>query len=226
MNASVTAPMKHTINLYTQELRPVQQRFTLALTLKVVLGWLLALVLIGLLLFVLASQQQQQVDTLATAVQSQRNEVTQLTEQLRSRTVDPQLQQRLSQTRADMAQLEQLLATLSTQETQHQTSFATLLSDLADIARDDLWLRHIALDQGNLKLEGFATKAAALPRWMADFNGKATLQNRQFAVFELRDETTQGHDGLAFTLSSVAEGASPSPQPASAVMPLGPQVQP
>lgn len=213
MNAPAQNPLKNTVNLYTQELRPVYQRFTLALTVKVIGGWLLLLGLIALALGFVADQYQEQVDILAKTVQSQRTQVTELTEQLRSRTVDPELQQALASTRETTAQLNRLLRTLSAQQTQHQTSFAVLLSDLADIARDDLWLRHIRLDGGDLKLQGYATKAAALPRWMADFNGKTTLQNRQFAVFELRDEPMEENNGLAFTLSSAADDNATAPTP-------------
>ncbi|MEX1222888.1 MAG: PilN domain-containing protein [Idiomarina sp.] len=197
-----SATLKTAINLYVAELRPVQQRFTLKLTLLVLAGWLAVLVLATIVLSYAESSQQEQVTELNRQVSQQRAVVTELNEALQQRRGDPKIQQQLDLTRAEIERGQQLLGSLKQQQRQHQTSFAMLLTDLADITHGQLWLQDIVMEQGHLTLRGYATKAAALPAWMADFSGQPTLQNRQFAVFELRTEDKA--QGLAFTISSAA----------------------
>lgn len=203
-----SAALKTSINLYVAELRPVQKRFTLKLTLLVLGGWLAVLVLVALALSYAESSQQQQVTELNRQVTQQRAVVAELNQALQQRRGDPKIQQQLDLTRAEIERGQQLLGSLNQQQRQHQTSFAMLLSDLADIAHGQLWLQGIEMEQGELTLRGYASKAAALPAWMADFAGQPTLQNRQFAVFELRTE--ENAQGLAFTISSAAAAATES----------------
>lgn len=197
-----SAALKTTINLYVAELKPVQKRFTLKLTMLVLGGWAAVLVLATIALNFAESSQQQQVDELNQQVTQQRDVVAELNEALQQRRGDPKIQQRLDVTRAEIERTQQLLSTLSQQQRQHQTSFALLLTDLAKITHAQLWLHDIVMEQGHLTLRGYASKAAALPEWMADFSNQPTLQGRQFAVFELRAEDNA--QGLAFTISSAA----------------------
>lgn len=193
--------LKTTINLYTADLKPVVQRFTLKLALQITGAWLVVLILIGWLVTTTAQQDIAAVTELRRSVAQQKASVQTLTTELNQRLDDQGLRDRVTGLQADVAARQRLYDALSQDGDGASLNFAQLLDDLATIADESLWLTDIRIRQGKLGLYGQASRAAAIPEWMARFSETETLSNRQFRVFEIN------HDGeenspVQFTLSS------------------------
>lgn len=196
--------MKHIANLYAAELQPNRDPLTLNLFAGV-FGILLVLMVVGALLgrWYVAAQQTTAAELTAQNAQVQRH-VKQLQEQLQQAQHDQQLLREIESLQEKIAQRRRLMTQLQQLTQASQASFAQVLTDLARVDSEQVWLTRIVLANYEMTLQGQTTVANALPQWLANFSNYSTLRHRHFGVFELRDENT---GSLHFTVGSTAHNA-------------------
>ncbi|RUO26689.1 hypothetical protein CWE09_08310 [Aliidiomarina minuta] len=197
--------MKHSINLYTDALRPVRELVTLArVAALVALLLLIMLILRGSYAWQeqrLSSEQRQ----LEAQLTEQRVELTQLARQQSAQRVQPELQQRVDNLQQQLDLQQALARELESRGGFSQANYARILRDLSAIHQPDLWLTHIEKDQGRLVLRGQTLSSANLPRWMSRFDQVESLRGHQFAVVALeRDDS----DVIQFELRSQRQTSS------------------
>lgn len=191
--------MKHSINLYTDALKPKAELVTLTrITLLVALLLLIMLVLRGSYAWQeqRLSSEQRQLDTQLT---EQRREMTQLAQQQSAQRAQPELAQRVDNLQQQLHLQQALARELESRGGFNQSNYARILRDLSAIHQSDLWLTHIEKDQGRLVLKGQTLSSANLPRWMSRFDQVESLRGHHFAVVALeRDDS----DVIQFELRS------------------------
>lgn len=202
--------MKRIANLYVAELQPNRDPLTLKLV-SLVVGALLVIVIAaaGVGKWYLANQQA----TTAKLTQQNRalqNQVNQQQELLKQALNDKQLLAEIENLELRLAQRQRLLQHMRSVTQTGQPSFANVLTDLARVDNDNIWLQRILLAHQDMTLQGHTTAASALPRWLASFSNYPTLRNRNFGVFELRDEQ---NGALQFTVGSDSHGSLMLQQP-------------
>lgn len=197
--------MKLLANLYVAELHPRKQ----SLTFTRAAGVLAAAVVLAVLLTVASRWYagQQQIETQRTnhELSQVQQRLTAKQNQLRSAMNNPQVEQKITEIEAQLAQRQRLLQQMASVTASSQTSFAQLLTDIAKADVDSIWLHRVIAANNQLTLQGKTTDASALPQWLASFSNYPTLQERQFGVFELRDNNTDA--ALDFTVGSLAHSS-------------------
>ncbi|MCC5855979.1 MAG: hypothetical protein JJU10_09960 [Idiomarina sp.] len=191
--------MKHAINLYHPSLRPERELLTsqrllltLALVVLVLVGWRVAL---GLSEFRLAQSQTQ----VSAEQSSLRADVTTLGQRARERRPDRDLSRRVDALEADIAVRRALLQEFARRGQVQRQDFSPLLTQLAAIHQDGIWLTRIRVNQERVELHGKTLNAALIPRWMGKFEEAQSLAGFRFSIVELKRDS---QEILNFALSS------------------------
>jgi MSHA biogenesis protein MshI len=195
--------MKHSINLYPQELRPRLEMLTVY-TVLVAMGFS-GLGLWGVNNYLVANN-----DKLAQEVRVMESEVTRkasvlaiINAELDNRGEDPALLNLSNVKERELREKLQLFDALNQRDTLKTQSFADLMSTLAALPNRDLWLTNITVVGNDLVFHGMARNAQAVPQWVGQlsahdyFVGKrfssANIQrNDELVKFSLRTSDKQG----------------------------------
>ncbi|MDX1706312.1 PilN domain-containing protein [Pseudidiomarina sp.] len=199
--------MKRLANLYLAELQPSRERLTLNLLAAVCGGLILLLVVLALSGNYLVAQQEAQARQASRQMNELQQQLENRTQQLAVALKDPALENKISRLEQQVAQQQRLLQQMLQLISLTESSFASLMRDVARVDNEELWLQRIIIDNGQLTLQGRTLEAGALPSWLASFAAYDTLRGRQFAVFELRDEAA---GALEFTVGSAGYREAPA----------------
>jgi Tfp pilus assembly protein PilN len=191
--------MKLVANLYTTELQPYVERYSLNVVAASIAGAAVLMLVMAVVANVLAAQQQAAKQELAEQVTQLQQRVTTKQQALQQALNDANLKHQISQLTTQLKQRERLLTQMRQVTETGQTSFGEILNDLARADRSNIWLHRILIANNQLTLQGYTTQARALPQWLSSFPTYDTLKDRSFGVFELRD-TNMGT--LEFTVGS------------------------
>lgn len=194
--------MKQRVNLYTPELRPTREWWSLnQLVGASALALLIMLLAGGGLRWSLASEQ--------AALESKRQEtaelqllVEQMEASLADRRLDPALQSSVDQLERQMRQRRDLVNRTEQLTSDARTGFSPYLSSLARQSDNALWLTRIRLNliSGNLRLQGETASGDQVPRYMHRLKQEPLFSGRRFGDFALeREEQAQT---LRFHLAS------------------------
>ncbi|EGN74910.1 Fimbrial assembly protein (PilN) [Idiomarina sp. A28L] len=200
--------MKHTINLFQQDLIPEEQWLTLSKVLIVIA------VLCGLLgiwkagLMVQANGIESQVAEQRVVLNEQQQQLATLSEQLRLQAPNPVLQADVGRLENQIATRQYLLAEFQRRGQIKQHDYAGLLTDLALLHRDGVWLTRIHQDRDQLNLHGHAVNASILPQWMQSFKESTVLSERRFNMVELKRDN---RELLSFVLQGSSRGVQEIP---------------
>lgn len=193
---------KHTINLYTNALRPQTDWLSLRNVSVVVLGVLVLMVLSRAGIAWQQSSLDQQLNASQLGMSELQQQLAGLATQAREQRVDPQLESAVAELERELRALQSLSNVVLRSDSLEDDNYARLLRDLSAIHQHGLWLSHIELRQGQLILRGHTEHSGHLPRWMARFNNVPSLSGRQFAVVSLEREDS---DILSFEVHSQRE---------------------
>ncbi|CUA87056.1 PilN domain-containing protein [Pseudidiomarina woesei] len=197
--------MKQLANLYVQELHPRKQSLTFTRAAGVVAAAaVLAVVFSGASRWY-AGQQQIATQRTNHELSQVQQRLTAKQNELRAAMNNPQVEQQITAIEAQLAQRQRLLQQMTSVTAASQTSFAQLLTDIAKADLESIWLQRVIAANSQLTLQGKTTDASALPQWLASFSNYPTLQERQFGVFELRDNSQEA--ALDFTVGSLAHSS-------------------
>ncbi|TVP51963.1 MAG: hypothetical protein EA349_16690 [Halomonadaceae bacterium] len=194
--------MKQRVNLYTKELRPKRELWTL--------NQLLAAAALALLLMGLAggglrwslggelealNEQRQEAAALALLVQE-------IEASLAARQGEPELKRRVDELERQMRQRRDLVNRTEQLASDARMGFSPYLRSLAQQSDNQLWLTRIRLNisNGQLRLEGETASGDQLPRYMNRLKQEPLFSGRRFGDFALEREA----DGntLRFRLAS------------------------
>lgn len=183
--------MKHNINLFKADIIPERPWLTLPRLLIVLL------IIVGTLLLVKGYLSLQQ-NRLNTELQQQmslrselQNESAQLTRQVASLRTDPRLESQVMTLDAEIRIRQSLIAEFQRRGQMTRQDYAGLLTDLAKIDHEGLWLTRIQQRQGQIRLHGLTVDASYLPAWMQGFNNSSMLSQRQFNMVTLKRDQQQ-----------------------------------
>lgn len=190
--------MKHSINLYLDELKPKREPLGLALLLASWGGAVLMVLLWQLWLASEASATGQRQQLANTQVAQLRQQVELMTLQLQQRQPSVQLTAQQQQLQAEVAVKTRLRSRLKDSEVLKRRNFSQLMQELSDNHHQDLWLKQISLDRETLVLSGYAKRSEAVPSWVQQLQQISRDGRYQFSALELsRDE----HQRLNFVLT-------------------------
>ncbi len=195
--------MKLIANLYSDELKPKQERFSLNLVAGSVATVFVVMLAVALGANWYANYQQSSAQELARKSSQLQQQVVAQQRKLQLALNDVNLQNQISELETSLNQRERLLLQMRQVTETGQTSFGEILNDLARANRSSIWLHRILIADNQLTLQGHTKQAQALPQWLNSFPDYNTLKNRNFGVFELSD-TQAG--ALKFTVGSEGHG--------------------
>lgn len=185
------------INLFVAEFAPTPQRLTLHTLLRLLMGLLLVLVLIGAFL---AQQLYRERERSAQARAELDGVIAAISQSHGNQQAQQNVAARLEQLRVQLAERQALLTDLQQREARQTTGFAPLLQTLAQQHDSRLWLTHIAVKNGRLQLAGETLNAAAVPSWLGKLQHATAIQGQRFAGLSIsRVDSKPGV--LAFSLS-------------------------
>ena len=201
--------MKQSINLLRDDLKPINQRMTLNLT--VVIALLLLLGMLAGLFYVGNIQQhsQQQLAEMETQLAQLQQRQEQLQQQLQARSPSKALvaqRQALEEAIVARQQLNEQLAQLQPTDS---GSPDQLMQELYQVDIEGLWLTDFSMTPAGVSLVGKTIRANLLPRWMKRFQAMPLLSQSRFAVVDL-DRNEQGQQTFALTNKANADATSDS----------------
>lgn len=191
--------MKHSINLFQADLVPEQPWLTVQRILIALLVVVVVLVAMRGISEWQLSGARSELNQLQQQRVSAQQQVSELGSQVAARRPDPRLERDIVRLEATVQTRQALLAELQRRGQLSRLDYAQLLTDLARLQRDGLWLTRIQQQQQQVTLHGKAVEAGLLPEWMQSFQLTPSLADRRFTMVELkRDEA----DMLNFVLQS------------------------
>ena len=193
--------MKQFANLYLAELQPAREQLTLNRVAAALGGLLLVMIVVGFGLNFYAGQQQILTQRLQHDFSQVQQQLTAKQAELRVAMNNPELEQKIENIEGKLGERQRLLQQMKLVTETSEVSFAKLLEDVARADVEAIWLQRIVVANNQLTLQGKTANPSALPQWLASFSAHASLSDRQFGVFELRDN--EGSGALDFTVGSL-----------------------
>ncbi len=193
--------MKHTINLFQQDLIPEQPWLNFT---RVLLGIIIVCaVLVAWKATVMLQVQglQSQINVQRSALANEQQQLAQISEQLRAQQPSSELKAEVNRLETEVLMRQFLLAEFQRRGQIKQQDYAELLTDLAILHREGVWLTRIHQDRNRLNLHGHSVNASILPQWMQSFKTSTVLSERRFNMVELKRDS---RDLLSFVLQGNA----------------------
>lgn len=191
--------MKQFINLYTDELKPIVLRLSLARSLVVAVALAILLLVAWIVLKSLAGERQTTADEMSEQLQQLQQQQTQLQAQVQQKSPNQQLIDQSDKLSRQIQQQMELNDRLTNLESRQLIAPQQLMSELSAIDMDGLWLTEFGIEEGRINLHGKAIKGHLIPKWMARFEGKPVLKNSRFSVVDLSQDE---QDNQTFSLAS------------------------
>ncbi|MGI2170280.1 PilN domain-containing protein [Shewanella sp. MF05960] len=204
--------IKTSVNLYTADLLPQQQRLTftrLAVTLLLLFGLCIAFYGVG-------SWQQNQLHAVQQQASNDKDQLTaqktQLEAQIAARKPDSALvaQVELEEQRLDLKI--RLKDELGQRKNLISQGYSPMLTDLAAVADANVWLSHISISQQDnapqrIEFEGYGRYPQSIPLWIDRLKNTSTLKGYAFSAMTM----DRGDDQpLMFKLTSQTADKEPS----------------
>lgn len=192
------------INLYQRQFVPKLDLLSLS---SIMVVWCVLIALCTVTWLVVDQQASSQLTTLDGM--RDRNaqleeQLTVLKQQVASRTPDPALAERVAQMDESLAKQQRLLAELAGREAFKNQGFATMLTDLATSARDDIWLETFVISEHAVTFKGQLTHPQAMPKWLQALGKTDSFTATTFDAARMyRDDTA-----LYFELTTPRDGDS------------------
>lgn len=194
------------VNLYTDDLRPRQEKLQAGMAMSV-----LALALVVIVVAAGVAHYQESGLQAETAALQQQNEqlersVTQLTNDVEARQPDPEVEAALERVTATLSRRQKLLDRVENLIATETTGFSSPLSALARQVPQGLWLTHIRLDASNgaVGLVGKAQSGRLVPVYLEQLGDEPAFMGKTFGSFRL----DRGEDGrwVEFHVATDADG--------------------
>lgn len=180
--------MRQEINLYRDDLRPVQMLLP-ARTIFAIVG---GLVVVMLLLWAATQARvwsaESRLATLGDRQSAQQQQINQITAELAQRAESPVLAQQVRRMERELELKRQLLKVVSGESEGNTAGFSGQLAGLGRHQRDGLWFTRIGFSDGGagLRLEGSTLDARLLPAYLQDLAAEPAYLGKEFSTFWMR----------------------------------------
>lgn len=146
--------------------------------------------------------------------QAKQEQISKLEQKIAQRQHNPRIASEMTQAQEERKQLQQITATLQTGSTDtRQPSFAASLYDLAHLPVSGVWLKQIDIQGDHIALQGLATQAEEIPKYLNALNQLPAFKGQRFSAFEIVRPANTPASGtaapLAFRLDSSVEEKKP-----------------
>jgi hypothetical protein len=180
--------MSQQINLYRDDLRPLQILLPARLMLGLVGALVVLLLLVWFVTVLRVWSAEAELADLKHRQAAQQQQIMQITEQLAQRVKSPVLEQQVRRLERDLDLKRQLLAVVSGESEGNSGGFSAQLAGLGRHQRDGLWFTHIGFSDGGsgLRLEGRALDARLLPAYLQDLAAEPAYLGKEFTTFWMR----------------------------------------
>jgi len=191
--------MKYRINLYPSELRPKVELLTVTFV-------FIVCSVAAVLLFVVSSNYQQSYDEIQVQTRDTQNlysekttKLNTLTSQRDNRKQDTLLVSQVEKLQTEVRAKQLLLEELKGREQLKNHGFSSLMLELAQNHKPNLWLTRINISENKVRMEGRASESQIVPAWMRQLRHSDYFAGRNFAAARmfLNDEGS-----LNFIISS------------------------
>lgn len=195
--------MKQSVNLYSFTARQSIWRQYSPFP-QAGIGLLLILLMLTVFSWLDKSKLDAQLDTLS----GQHDQLVAQLERLSNLNNDgavEQLQHRVRELEARLAQRQAVMGSVKAEGAANSHGFSLYLQGFARQHVDGVWLTQINLADGGQRigLEGYASKAAMVPRYIGRLGNEKVFSGTEFDVFNLQQDTRS--DALAFAVTAIAE---------------------
>ena len=194
------------VNLYPAELRPRREPLQFRQLLWGMATVVLAVIVTWLVLCWRQHGLQQHADALQARLDAEQQVLTQKTEAVAAMHEDPALQAAITDLQSQVRQRQQLLQQIQRLQQTAEAGFSRYLQALAAQSSNRLWLTGIVLhgDTGEMRLQGQATQADAVPLYLERLRQEPAFKGAVFGDFQMHKQ--EDRPLLQFELSSQADG--------------------
>jgi Tfp pilus assembly protein PilN len=190
--------MKNRLNLYSDKYAPTFSLLSLnSLSAAIVFSIVLFAIASALLAW-RSSYLDSQVSQLRSRVNNLQSEIDNAQQLLANRQPDQQLVDAIENQKLELSQRQKLLQELSMREKTKNNRFSQVLADLDKADMPTVWLTTIHMSNEKIQLEGFGTRADAMPSWLANLSETSSFSGTDFQQASMVKE----EKGLFFSLQT------------------------
>lgn len=207
---------KTRINLYQKQLKPKVDMLSLG---SIATLWGL-LIVVGAVAWLVIDKQASAHQAELRDLRERNSEMVAQLEILQARVAnrkpDPALAERVTLLEQHLSKQQRLLAELASRESLRQQDFATMLTDLASSARDDIWLESFVIGEQSVTFKGQLSYPQALPQWLKALGETDSFTATTFGMAQVYREdaklyfelsTPRGTDSDAGDVNDIMEGS-------------------
>ncbi|MCG9755672.1 PilN domain-containing protein [Shewanella insulae] len=187
------------VNLYTASLLPARLRLSFMRLLQLGFGLLVLLLAANLLAYLHLGSLETDKHQLLSDKAAFDQEKAQLEQAIAKRSASQALVQQVDLLSQQVELKRLLLGELSHVETLTSKGYSPLLTGLARVTDDQLWLSRIQVQEDQFVFEGYSAAPNAVPLWLARLQGVEPLKGQAFSTLTMNRGDKQP---LGFVLRS------------------------
>ena len=207
------------LNLYLPSMRPVKEKLSLS---TMLLSWAAMLVVMSALSFyvqndhnqVAAAQKQSGIE-----LQVSKAELTKLEQRHADFKPSPLLMTKLDRLTQELNGKRFLSQHLKGREMPVEQRYSQVMTDLARLHSNNLWVTHMRFEEDKVAINGFALDAMAVPDWLNQLQQSPYFSGKSFALMDLKNESPK-QGVIEFQISTVAEAQLSNDQKMAAIKAL------
>ncbi|PAV27316.1 fimbrial assembly protein [Tamilnaduibacter salinus] len=202
--------MRQVVNLYTEALRPRQQRLTARTALITMVGAVVLLAGGSVWLHWERAAQQTELDALSRQVSAAEQRVARLEKAVEANRPDPSLKEAASRLASQIDRRQRLLERIDAMVGTGGSQFSPYMEAMARRMPDAVWLTgfRIALDPVRITMKGATQQPGQVPVYLDRLRHEPVFSGRTFERFLMQrpGETTERGDGpVHFRIASSRE---------------------
>ncbi len=187
------------VNLFSESLLPPKLRLSFARLCQGILGLFVLMLVINIISYVRVSNLVDQKNALSLVKQEKTQTKDRLEQQVFNKKASANLVAEVEMLSQQIELKHRLLGELGNLEQMTSFGYSSLLTDLATVATDKVWLQRIHVSDGRFEFDGFSREPANIPVWVERLKHVETLKGQSFSTLTMN----RGEDKpLAFTLRS------------------------
>ncbi|SFD66127.1 PilN domain-containing protein [Pseudoalteromonas denitrificans] len=203
--------MKQRINLYLDDLRPIKDPLSLT---NIVASWLVVLIIcIGYTgaLFYVNADTKKTLTHIKQKVDQQNASINELQAALSVKQDKNFLSQQLNKLNKEHQHKKMVFEYIAGRNKDNKTSYADVMSDLAEYHHNDIWLTEFQFVNHEIELKGLTQVPSKLPHWFDGLKRSSFFSGKSFSIIEFTNENEgeQVEFRVATRISAEVEGDQP-----------------
>jgi Tfp pilus assembly protein PilN len=194
------------VNLFHVSLLPPKLRLSLVKLVQLTLGLLVLLLIVNLISYLSVSDLAQQKSALVLQKTNYDQQKSQLEQQIATRSASPMLVAEVNLLTQQLEVKERLLGELGHVEVLTSRGYSSLLTDLASVADNSIWLNRIHVIEDRFEFEGYTSAPLNVSLWVERLKQVKTLKGQTFSTLTMK---RGDNEPLSFVLRSRVLEESP-----------------